>query len=248
MRPRFNIAVRLVAIVVLGACSSGGGKGSSVSAAEGAHFVQHQLSMRAESVVSTPPWYRTLDEALPNVTYLRPDRGPATVTDLVVVGKIVDVEKGRGFVVHGNDAPDGIPSDFNAKNARWWTVHATVAVERTLGSTETPEQVTVSLPLDFPKEFDTMAGGLKGLGRVAFFLDKDSPLGAYDPSVTIVIESHALIATVAGDGTLALPFIDQEKASKLLSGVPRLADLEGRARQPRTIPLATGPGHYVRTL
>lgn len=233
-------------VVGVGACG-GGDKAPSFSAADAAHFVQHQLSFRAAAADTLPAVFRTLDETVPNVTYIRPDRGPGTVTDLVVVGTITDVKKGRAMVVGGEDAPGGTAKDFDAKDARWWLVHATVTVERTIGSGDTPEEVTVALPLDAPHEFQKMAAGLKALGRVVFFLDKDTPHTEYDPSLYVVIGNHAYIASVDTDGGLSLPFVEAEAAGKLLAGITTLADLEARAGQPRTVILKTGDGpFYVR--
>lgn len=151
------------------------------------------------------------------------------------------------MVVNGEDSAGGAASDFDAKNARWWMVHVTVAVEKTIGSADTPEEVTVALPLDVPQELHKMAAGLKALGRVVFFLDKDSPHTEYDRSLYAVIGNHAFIASVGTDGGLSLPFVEAEAADKLLAGIETLADLESRAAQPRTVLLKTGDGpFYVR--
>lgn len=248
MTRRLARAIALVAAVSLAgpACDSGGGAappGPAIDAAEAAHWVTEYLRERSDAGLSLRPWYRTLDETLPNVDYLRPNGTIATLSDVAAVGRVVRVDKGRAFVVDGDDAPNGTEANWEAKGARWFSVHATLAVERVIGAGDGPETVTFALPLDDRAEFDRMAAGLKGLGRVVAVLDKGSPLVAYDPSLYVILGNHGLLATVAEDGRLSLPLLEEREAASLLSRTPRLADLEVRGNEGRrTIPLVPGPG------
>lgn len=242
-----RLAALAVALFFVGvACDSTGTASPPVDTAEAVHWVTDYLRARSEGGLSLRPWYRTLDETLPNVDYVRPNGTVATLSDLTAVGRIVQVDQGRAFVVDGDDAPNGTEAKWDAKDARWFSVHATLAVERVIGSDERPDTVTFALPLDDRRDFDRMAAGLRGLGRVVAVLDRGSPLVAYQPSLFVVLGNHGLLATVGDDGRLALPLLDATEAAAMLAGTPRLADLEARGNAGRRrIPLVPGPGPDV---
>lgn len=239
---RTLVAALLVSGLVVSGC---GGDGAATRQAS--HYVVNVLQARNEAAGRGPSWFKTLDELLPNTAYQHPTGQRETLTDLVVIGHIVEVEKGIGFVVPGGDAPSGQPTSFDDPKALWRTVHFRVDVDQTAGGSQRPRSVQVGLAFGVDSDFAKIAAGLQGLGRVVLFLQKNSPVLAYDSSLYSVVEDGNLIATVGADGTLALPILDSERASQLLSTTPRLDRLieKGRAVN-RTLMLQTRDGVAAR--
>lgn len=234
-------AILATALVLASACGDDKSV-AAVSPEEGLHFVTEFLSGIADTGARAAPWYRTLDEVLPNVEYVYPDGRTKRLSDLAVVGRFVALEQGAGFTVQGDDAPGGTPTRFDDPDARWRSVHGVVEVERSVGGGDAPERLKVSLPLYDREDFDEFDAGLRALGRVVLFLDADSTLVAYDPSLFVIVQNHSFIASVAGDETLALPMLPPEEAASLLGPAMRkLSDLETRAKAPRKVVLTPGP-------
>lgn len=232
-------ALALVLVLTAVACGERP-PSSGVSAQEGRRYLIDQFHGMWQTLDTLPPLYKTLDEVVPTVEYVYPDGSRRPGADLVVVGRIVAVEKGIGFRVPGEDHPSGVPTDFDDERSKWRTIHATVAVEHGIGR-QAPDRLRIALPLYDLDKFDHMAAGLPALGRVVLFLDEGSPLASYDRSLYIVGNQHSLVATVAPDGTLALPLLLPEQAAPLLAPVRTLAELEAKAKAPRTIVLIPGP-------
>jgi hypothetical protein len=220
---------------------------SAVSPVEGRAYVGDFYTARGEAGARSLPWYRTLDESLPSVTYLRANGERVTMASHVVVGRITRVEKGNGFRVEGDDAPGGIPTIFDDTRAKWWRVHATVEVERSIASDSPGAELRIGLPSAGPQDFARMKAGLESLGRVVLFMRRSASPAPEDPGPYYVIaDSGLLVATVDGDGTLALPLMTPERARELLAGTPRLSDLEERARVARVIPMVGSEPHERR--
>jgi hypothetical protein len=61
---------------------------------------------------------------------------------------------------------------------------------------------------------------------------------AYDPSLYTLIEDDGLVlATVASDGTLAMPLLASGRPEALLATTPKLSDLENKGKLPRVVPM-----------
>lgn len=236
----------IAALLVSGLAVSGCGR-DSVGTDQASSYVVNLLQARNEAAGRGPSWFKALDELLPNTVYQHPNGERETLTDLVVVGRIVEVEEGIGFVVPDGDAPSGQPTSFDDPKALWRTVHFRVDVDQTAGGGQRPRSVRVGLAFGVDGEFAKVAAGLQGLGRVVLFLQRNSPVLAYDPTLYSVVEDGSFIATVGSDGTLALPVIDGERASQLLSSTPRLDRLIERGRAVnRTLILQTRDGVTAR--
>jgi hypothetical protein len=197
-----SFAVATLVFAALGSCGSGEPR---ISAAEGRHYVEDFFLGRNEGASGGGnPFHETLHEALPNVTYLRATGEKGTVSTHALLGRITKVERGKGFRIEGDDAPDGIPTDFDDARSRWRTVHVTIRVEQALGG-QSPAEVRFYLPSGPPGDFARMEAGLKGLGRVVVFLSNDTRYNTYDSSLMWVLQERGpMIATVGDDGRLAL--------------------------------------------
>jgi hypothetical protein len=248
---------RVVALVVAlavawsgSACAGGGGgtdaAASAALAEDGRRYVVDRMQAFVGGQDRLQPLYRTLDEALPNVTYQHADGSRYTGSDVAVVGTIAAVEKGRGFTVDGADAASGKPVAFDTKGAKWWSLHMVVDVERTIGQKGAPKRIKVYLSSPGPDEFGIMAAGLRSLGKVVLLLRERHGLAMqYDPSLYVVAEVGGMFATVAEDGALALPFLSRQRADAMLAGTKRLSDLELKGASPRVIPVV-GPAGLPR--
>jgi hypothetical protein len=245
----------LLAVAALGAagCTTDSTTVSSVNEAadqagaplpsptDAAVTVSQWIRSHADMGSRLAPRYRTLAEALPNVVYTHGDGSTTKESDLVVVGRITSVTKGRGFRIQGSDGPAGKAIAYDDPGAQWYTVHATVAVESAIG-TDKPDTVTLAFPGPTPDQFDVMAAGLKALGRLVLFLEDDRPLIDYDQSL-YAIAGDTLVATAADDGSLAMPFTSAGDGDRLLRATPRLDDLQSAGRVPRVIAM-TGTNRF----
>jgi hypothetical protein len=228
----------VVAVTLLALAACGGER--EITAAEGRHYLGETFRARAAGASLSRGVYRTLDEVLPNVAYEHDNGRRTSIATHVAVGRILDVRKGKGFRIEGDDAPGGITTDFDDPRARWWTVHVSLGVDRGIGS-RLPPTVDFVLPSGGPDEFPVMSAGVRTLGRVVAFLRSDSPLTAYDSNLYWAIEEEGiLLATVGADGRLELPLMPPDRAQELLRATPRLGDLEAAGRAPRTIHTKAG--------
>lgn len=212
-------------------------------------FVLDRLRGGSAAVSRTTLGYRTLEEMLPNVDYHQENGQIDHASDLVVVGRVAKVEEGRAYLVHGDDAPAGERTSFDdpSPDVRWWTIVVVMDVDHAIGAPDPPEQVRFNMTLGRREDFDMMGSGLKALGRIVVFLHAQG-LNQHDPSVWRVVEDGGFIATVAEDGTLALPaFEDSGRSATLLAATPRLEDLERAGNGPgRVIQLKGSPGAPTR--
>lgn len=203
--------------------------------AEARARVLDQIAVASAGGARSLPTYRSLADLLPNVVVETPWSDPGPNSDLVVVGRVVDVQPGSGYVVAGDDAPSGTPTAFDDPAARWRTVHLRVQVESSLGGVPSQESVVVGLryPAD-PDELGLWEQGLVSLGRTVFFL-RESAVFADEPGVLGVLEDGALLAPVDETGALSLPMIDASRAAQLLAPTPTLADLVAAGERPRVV-------------
>lgn len=189
-----------------------------------------------------------LIDYLPNVSVEGLATGP--VPDTVVVGEIVAAEKGAAFKLPNGEPPNGAPNDgqirvpFESAEADWKTIHANVEVRENLG--EDPQEsrfVTVGFVIHSSIDAELFMRGLLGLGTAVFFASGDSPVFDYDKDVNGIDGEGTMVATVADDGTLALPFMTEAFAAQFLSDSPDLDALIAAAHSPaRTIAGPNGGG------
>lgn len=178
--------------------------------------------MKQSGPASRVVTYDDVVDVLPNVR-LPDDR---QVSDLLLIGEVVDVVPGRAFFVENQDAEAGTPIAFDDHRAQWRTVHLIVESDdgqrRAVG-------LSVAAHAD-PKAFMT---SLASLGRVALPVYSGSNVFRHDPAVKAIVEDGQLLMQVSDDGALSLPFLDdQERAKELLRSVDTLSELESAAAEP----------------
>ena len=208
-----------LACVLLSSCTAGPG-------------TLDALRERGSGGGSTRP-YDSLDDLLSNVEYQWSVGRPEPLTVAVVVGRFESAGPGGAFGVAGGDAPDGQPADFDAADATWKTVEATFVVDEVIsGAVNSAERVQVGLAFGPDIDPSGVADDLRRLGRSVLFLNR-SPVFSYNPQLYGTVADGALLATVADDGTLALPALDPEEAASLLRATPTLTALTAAASGPR---------------
>lgn len=176
--------------------------------------------------------YDSLDDLLGNTRYRFGAAGPRPLTVAVVAGRFESAAPGRAFTVPGGDAPGGQAADFNDGDAVWKTVEGVFVVDHVVtGDASDRDRLTVGFAFNPDIDADRVERDLRSLGRTLLFLNK-SPVFAYDPSVHGTADDGALLATVAPDGTLALPVLETSEARQLLRSTPTLASLDAAATKP----------------
>jgi hypothetical protein len=209
----------VIAGALLGACTTGPG-------------TLDALRERGAGGGSTRP-YDSLDDLLGNVEYQWSIGKPQPLTVAVVVGRFESAGPGAAFTAAGADAPGGETEDFGAASATWETVEATFVVEQVIsGAVDRADRVQVGLAFGPDVDPAAVEADLRRLGRTVLFLDK-SPVFSYKPQLYGTVADGTLLATVAHDGTLALPALDADEAASLLRATPTLTALTTAASGPR---------------
>ena len=222
----------ITVLALLAACSTGG------SGALEALRDRHAAAGRTRV-------YDSLDDLLGNTRYRfgTADRRPLTLA--VVAGRFESAAPGRAFTVPGDDAPGGQATDFDDDNALWKTVEGVFVVDHVVtGDASEGERLTVGFAFGPQIDADRVQRDLQGLGRTLLFLNK-SPVFAYDRSVHGTADDGALVATVAADGTLALPALEAGEARQLLRSTPTLASLDAAAAGPNRTFVTDSSGSQV---
>lgn len=182
------------------------------------------------------PFYRHIEDLLPNRRYLREDGSALRpVSFRVVAGEFVGARRGSGFLGTGKQVK------FGHEDAVWNTAHADFRVDEYIAGAG-PRHVIVGWPPSDGTDVGETRAGLMSMGRTVLFLTS-SAVYDYDKDVHAVAEDGAFLATVAADGDLDLPFIRPERSSVLLERVDTLSELRAEARKPaRTIQLQENEG------
>ena len=214
----------LLGVVLLGtACTADSPRGAVFDA----------MRQRGASASRLQPPYRSLAELLPNTKYQWPDAKPKALIEAAVVGRISDVERGRGFYLPDGDAPRGTPTDFDDPRALWRTVHATVEVDQAIAGQLPAGRVVVGFAFGHEPPFEDIKRGLEVTGRVLVFLER-SPVFDYADFVYGVPIDGTLLGVVDDDGRITLPAAEPAD-QKLLDGASTLQDLVDAARRPERV-------------
>lgn len=246
----------LAAVVFAAGCGDGNPtsqSGSQPDRQQALKYAQESIQGRTASAMEARVPYRSLDELLGNVSFSLDGVPAKPITDLVVVGHVVAAEPGLGFVPRGSIPDtagrvvgDGVSVPFDDPRALWRTQHLTVQVDETLSGAVKPGQaITVGLAVNGSRDTDaaTVGRGLKEMGRAVWFLTRRSPVFAYDPHIYADVADGGLIAPVATDDRLTLPFGDPATSHALLSDGPTLTRLRrGSQSGPTTVRVQTVDG------
>lgn len=234
-------------VALLGACSGTELQVPIPASDEALGDLSAQMSKRSDLSAHSPYWHETLDELLPNVRWGSDGDEGFTRSDAIVIGKVVDVQKGSGFIPLSEDITDrpngdGERVDFDDQKALWRTVHVTMDVEESIGA-QVDSQIRIGMPF-VTDRFETTAGGLKALDRIAVFLIDGGAPYQYDKSLYGVALDGTAVLRIDNDGSLEAPFRVEE--AKELGPVPTLEDLRTAASGPerRVVLARSGTQQY----
>lgn len=169
-----------------------------------------------------------LSERLPNTTVVSYGQ-EFSASDVAIRGDVVRVEAGSGFRPPPADSPADERTDFDDKRSTWKTIHLTVRVIETLAG-DAPDEVRVGFTIEPGTSLDE-AQQLLAVDDAVFLLGRDHPFYDYDRS--LLGSNPDVIATVAADGHLSLPVLDDADEQRLLAGTPDVAALTEAARRPQ---------------
>lgn len=279
-RTRRRSAAVVVLVAALAACSDGGRTTASTnevpttSSTNEVHTTSSSTSSTSSTSIRRNPdaaarrylvestrsrlaaaswykWYTNLAEALPNARYHAGDKEPVPVTELLVLGEIIDVTEGVGFWPAGkpDSATDVRQVDFDDERAMWRTLHLTVRVDREVDSDGGPkvDEVRVVWTIDGraygrgdgDEQLPTIKTALRELGPVVMLLQHNATAD-YGPNLLAIVEGGALLATVADDGSISFPFMDPGEDETFRDGIRTVEDLFSEARKPATVQSVPG--------
>ncbi len=233
---RISLAAAVAAAAVTLSGCQGYQSHAAGSVAEDAHYLSDAMRSRAADSGAQIRAHKTVQDLLPNVAVSRSGRPAEPMTDATVLGRVVNVSKGVGFSVDGEDAPGGTATSFDDPKALWRTVHLTVEVDDDFGQGKwNAATLPVGLVVNPDVDFERTTAALKSHSKVVLFLRKGSKVFGYDPSLYSIVDSGVTFTTVASDGTLSMPFAPEEDAKALLGPVKTLDDLRRESQKPRRV-------------
>jgi hypothetical protein len=193
------------------------------------------------------PW-RSLSETLPTVTFNVADGPQMSASDVIAVGRVTSVVRGRALIYDQNY--DGAPPTevpFDDPSAMYRTIGVTMSVDETIGPSDgVGETVTWEAGVGPPSTFDVYAQGWQAMGRIVVFLSRSdfTPMGVYALS-----EVGSLVLPLDGEH-LTFPVLlesgDPAVPPKWFDGIKTLDDLRAAVQEgPRTIDVGPSP-HFER--
>lgn len=217
--PRLMSVIRslwVLALTLLAACGTVSGESHSVSLQSAGQCDSAAVAQGLnEAIGSTLRPHKNLAEFLPNVRHAwqdSPEHGEA-VTDSVVLGRVTDVVRDRGFIEKTQPGTMGRPgateTAYDDSAADWRTMRLTVAVDEVLAGPSIE-----SLTVDVPLLGDTTTGGddshfecaFTELGAVAVFTKGNPDAPEFLGIPRQFPDKPFGVATVDTTGSLHFPF------------------------------------------
>ena len=250
--PAMNRATLLIGVAFLvaaasAACASGNSAPDSSSAPVARQIV---AATGHASTVST--WYSSPLEATPLTTYvIDGEEKPNPVSDLFVVGTVLNVTGGMGYSWPGGpQVVGGQPTEelmqFNHEDAWLSTVHLTASIESSLYRDATfasLQEVKIGLALLSPVNLDSLRTELVGQRIAAPLRINEKTFFRQESEVYGVLLSGEMLGFVGDDGMVSFPALTSLHHPS--SGLHQysLADL---LNPPTRISLQNIDGEYVK--
>lgn len=193
------------------------------------------------------PW-RSFSETLPTVTFNVADGPQMSASDVIVVGEVSSVERGRALVFDlsfDGSPPTQVP--YDDPNAMLRTVEVTMSVSEIIGPSDgVGDTVTWEDGIGPASTFDVYAQGWRAMGRMVVFLSRTNvtPPGIYSlaevGSLVLPLDGESLsFPVLLGSGNPAAP-------PEWFDGIKTLDDLRAAIAQgPKTIDVGPDP-HFER--
>jgi hypothetical protein len=147
------------------------------------------------------------------------------ISEGLVIGAVVEVQPGRGYVVEGADAPSGTEVEFENADALWRTVAVTLDVERAFGPRLSGlGQIRFGLPISGEQDPQAVIQQLSALGRVVVVLDPQGRF-VYDRELYGVHWDGVFLGVVHSDDSFEFPALG-EYFDDFMGGVDSIAEIE----------------------
>ena len=191
------------------------------------------MSARGETAMESVWYHESLIDLLPNTKFQVGDAPARALSESVVVGRFVVVERGRAFFTAGDEDPRTSAEEFDDPRVQWRTVHANLEVEQTIAGKQR-DRVTVGFSfVGRSPDFEEIDEGLRDFGRVVLFLSKSSVF-RYDPDVLGTVQDGSLVGLIDEDGDISLPLAG-DAAGRLLNGASSVDQLVEAAERPERV-------------
>ena len=229
MVARFGLASAIAAAVLT--ALSGCATDDKLTARD--EVIQH-LKTRTSAGVSI--WYdEALSDMLPSTRFVIDSQPARSLVDAFVVGHVVEVGPGNGYVNRRSSEPDEAV-DFNARDVLWRTIELTVDVDRAWPS-DLPKRLILAVAIDGDFDAGRAIDGLQSFNRVAVAVDNRN---FYGPGVYAVARNGALLGEVDENGTTTFPLLPD--AVDYMGGVDTVAEIADAAERTRVVRVDTEGG------
>ena len=251
------MAHRLASLLVaLGLCLSAGCRDSSgssvdepaqVSDEEAVATLVEGLSGEWNVADVLVPW-RSLTEMLPTVTFNVADGPQMSASDVIVVGEVSSVERGRALIYDlkfDGTPPTKVPWDD--PDAMYRSIEVTMSVNEIIGPSDgVGDTVTWEVGIGPASTSDVYAQGWRAMARMVVFLSRGS---VTPPGIYSLAEVGSLVLPLDGQ-SLTFPVLlesgNPAAPPEWFDGIKTLGDLRAAVDQgPKTIDVGPSP-HFER--
>lgn len=192
--------------------------------------------------------YSNVLEVLPNATLRASDRDYRSISELVVLGKVAEVQPGvsRAWLEvdpeTGEERETMIALPFNDPTAQSTTVHLVFQITEVIGidESEVPlvtagQEVSVGLALGPQVDLEQVSGDFSDLGEIVLFLTDDTRVFDYQPGLWKILEDGAFIGVIDRKGRLTFPAMDPSASAALVPAGLTLPNLRREAQLPERV-------------
>lgn len=244
---KFSIGVALLAAVALVSCARGGSAPDLSSAP-----VAEQIIAVTGHASTVSTWYSSPLEATPLTTYvIDGEEQSDPVSDLFVVGTVLDVTGGKGYSWSDGPQEEGgrlteATHEFNHSDAWLSTVRLTISIESSLYRDAVfagLQEVKIGLALMSPVSLDSLRTELIGQRIAAPLQTNDKTFFRQESEVYGVLLAGEMLGYVGNDGTVSFPSITKLRHPSGGLHQYKLTDL---LNPPTRISLQAVDGEYVK--
>lgn len=246
MRTKIALALLVAAALLTTACSSsetGGPQRTALTGKAAEQYLVDHLKARRASVdgVYVEASFKDL---LPDQKFSIDGSRAASLTQGLVVGEVVDVRPGRGYVVGGEDAAQGQEVAFAAPDAQWKTVVLRIAVSQAWGEVGHPDEVSLAMVIDGRVDAESAMNGFLELGRVIVPVMEQNQCAYAQPAY--LARQGDLLGTVSNSGEIAFPALADDGRA-FLGATDTLGEVASEIEQPQgVVEVTTVDGVFVR--
>ncbi|WP_370616979.1 hypothetical protein [Mumia sp. Pv 4-285] len=169
----------------------------------------------------------TFAEYLPSQPIQLGKGAAVAASELVVQGRIAEVEGARGYFVPGGpdaDADSGTEAAFDDPRATWRVASVTVDVGDGVGQESMPKQLRFGVVVDGP-DTDALLTGLRDLDEVVVVLDGQG-FFTFDPDLYNISRFGSLLGAIDENGTIGFPAIEPAEQAEFVGDLTTWSKVE----------------------